>query len=200
ARAVDFWEENASPERSNSAGKPAAVTTSPAPPPAPTPISPGLRTPSSPVQETQSAPKTSVSPVEIKSAPTPLPRITPLADVPAWDSEDPVEALAAELQGSENTLTSALPRSNRPIFVAARASNHSNLQSRKTRAHRKASLYWPSLGSLCWRLVSWVGRCYCGSTEARSRPRSFQIPPARPRRRCRQLRNRKRQSSPPPPR
>ena len=115
-RAVDFWEESASPERGNSAGKPAAATASPAPPPAPTPISPGFRTPSSPVQESQSAPKTSVSPVEIKSAPTPLPRITPLADVPAWDSEDPVEALAAELQGSENTLTSAPGKKQSPDF------------------------------------------------------------------------------------
>src|SRR5438445_5434879 len=93
-RAVDFWEESSPAERGNSIGKPAVVATLPtAVPSAPTPIALGHRTPSSPVQESQPVPKISVSGVEIKSAPAPLPKITPLADVPAGDSEDPVEAL-----------------------------------------------------------------------------------------------------------
>jgi protein TonB len=116
-RAVDFWEESSPAERGNSIGKPAAVAALPtAVPSAPTPIALGHRTPSSPVQESQPAPKISVSGVEIKSAPAPLPKITPLADVPAGDSEDPVEALAAELQGSEITLPSASAKKQSPDF------------------------------------------------------------------------------------
>ena len=116
-RAVDFWEESSPAERGNSIGKPAVVATLPtAVPSAPTPIALGHRTPSSPVQESQPVPKISVSGVEIKSAPAPLPKITPLADVPAGDSEDPVEALAAELQGSEITLPSASAKKQSPDF------------------------------------------------------------------------------------
>ena len=81
-RAVDYWEDPAANERGKTAGRPQNLTDSPAPP-APTPIDSAYRTPSSPLQGGQPAEKISVLAAEVSSPAASLPKVTPLADVPA---------------------------------------------------------------------------------------------------------------------
>src|SRR5437588_53783 len=81
-RAVDYWEDPAANERGKAAGRPQNLTDSPAPP-APTPIDSAYRTPSPPLQGGQPAEKISVLAAEVSSPAASLPKVTPLADVPA---------------------------------------------------------------------------------------------------------------------
>jgi len=99
-RALDYWEEGAASERGNASGKPPATTG--AATPSPTPITLGHRAPSSPVQEALPAARASVPAVELKPAAASLPKVMPLADVPAAAAEkDYEEAQAAQMPVSE---------------------------------------------------------------------------------------------------
>jgi len=74
----------------------------------PTAIAQGDRTPNSPVQAAQPAAKTSVQAAEVRSVPAPLPKVTPLADVPAVGSEEvSAKVLAGQSHGSGITPTAA---------------------------------------------------------------------------------------------
>ena len=106
-RALDYWEEGAASERSNASGKPPATTG--AATPSPTPITLGYRTPGSPVQEALPAAKASVPAVELKPAAASLPKVTPLADVPAAAAEkESEEAQAAQMPVSEISASPAV--------------------------------------------------------------------------------------------
>lgn len=103
-RALDYWEEAPTTGSAKSADKPPAVagspmTKSPASPSA-TPIDAGHRAQSSPtpaenmpVPEVQTSTKVPVPALEVKPLPSPVPKITPLADA----STDPFEAVAADI-------------------------------------------------------------------------------------------------------
>jgi periplasmic protein TonB len=101
-RALDYWED-ASTGSANATDKSVTVTGSPMtkPPasPATTPIGSSYRVPSSPVPDVQTSTKTSEpAVVELKSVPSALPKITPLADAPA----DHVETAAANFQAPQS--------------------------------------------------------------------------------------------------
>ena len=101
-RALDFWEETPATEPGNSIGKPPVTALPAVPPPAPAPIASGYKPPTSWAQEAQPKAKTSVPAVEVKSAPAPSSKVTPLADVPVADSEEAsAAALAAQSPVSE---------------------------------------------------------------------------------------------------
>jgi periplasmic protein TonB len=85
-RAVDYWEDPAANERGNAASKPQGLSDLSSPP-APTPIDSAYRTPSSPLQGAQPAEKPSVLATEVSSPAASLPKVTPLADVPAGGFE-----------------------------------------------------------------------------------------------------------------
>ncbi|PYU28512.1 MAG: hypothetical protein DMG31_19980 [Acidobacteria bacterium] len=100
-RALDFWEETPASDRGNSAGK-AAVFAAPltATPAVPMPLASGSRQSGSTIEETQLAEKS--------SAPAALPKVTPLADIPAADSQAALkEAPAAQSKLSEITASRA---------------------------------------------------------------------------------------------
>jgi hypothetical protein len=88
-RALDYWEEGSASERNNASSKPPATTGAQAP--SPTPITSGLRTPSSAIQEAQPMAKASLPAVELKPAAGSLPKVTPLADVPIAPAEKALE-------------------------------------------------------------------------------------------------------------
>jgi hypothetical protein len=94
-RALDFWEETPSSDRGNSTGK-VAVITAPltAAPAVPMPLASGLRQSGSTTEETQ--------PREKSSGSAASPKVTPLADIPAADSQAaPKQAPAAPSKLSE---------------------------------------------------------------------------------------------------
>ncbi len=104
-RALDFW-ENASTGSANATDKSVAVPGSPItkPPasPATTAIGSNYRVPSSPVPDVQTSTKTSApAVVELKSVPSALPKITPLADAPA----DHVETAPANFQAPQSPVS-----------------------------------------------------------------------------------------------
>jgi periplasmic protein TonB len=99
-RALDFWEEASAADRGNSVGKPSVVTALPTEAP-PALIAHDNKTPSSPVLTAQPAAKTSVPAAEVRSARAPLPKVTPLADVPAPGSQEiSAEVLAGQSHGA----------------------------------------------------------------------------------------------------
>jgi TonB family protein len=83
-RAVDYWEDPAA--SGNAPSKPQGLSDLPNPP-APTPIDSAYRTPSSPLQGAQPAEKPSVLATEVSSPAASLPKVTPLADLPAGGFE-----------------------------------------------------------------------------------------------------------------
>jgi protein TonB len=102
-RALDFWEENAATERDKTLGKPPAVAASQTPA-SPAPLPPGNSTPSSALQGAQSTAKTSLPAAEARLVPAPMPKVTPLADLPAPGSQPPsAKVLSGRAQVSEIT-------------------------------------------------------------------------------------------------
>lgn len=119
-RALDFWEEGSSPASGASVRKPSVVTTPITAPPVRIPASLGSKASDSPVKEAQPAPRTSASAeVEVRGSST-VPKITPLADLPAVGLLDTHAKVAATpLQGSDIT-TAPLPvHSERPVVAPA---------------------------------------------------------------------------------
>jgi len=82
-RALDFWEEVSSNGRGGLQGKPSAVAASPSIVPAATPVGSDSATPISPLRAAQPEARTPVPAKEVNVVAEPLPRITPLADLPA---------------------------------------------------------------------------------------------------------------------
>ena len=100
-RALDFWEETPANDRGNSTGKAAVITaTLTATPAVPMPLASGSRQSGSPIAGMQRT--------ERSSAPAASPTVTPLADIPAADSQAALkEAPAAQSQLSEITASPA---------------------------------------------------------------------------------------------
>lgn len=116
-RALDFWEENSATERGNAVGKPPVVAASPTPAPS-TPVPPVNRT--SPLQAAQPAAKTSVPAAGVRSVQAPMPKVTPLADLPAPGSQAAsAEVLSGSSQVSEVTPTPAFTQ-KQPTVQPAR--------------------------------------------------------------------------------
>jgi TonB family protein len=101
-RALDFWEEAASTGRGTSGGKAPVQATPPAVVPASASAASDSGTFSSPLRGNQPTPKSTVPDTEAHIISEPLPKITPLADLPAvGSSEASATILPAQSQASE---------------------------------------------------------------------------------------------------
>jgi protein TonB len=115
-RALDFWEEASSTGRGVSGGKPPAVATSPAGV-SHTPVASESGTSISPTLGAQLPAKTSVPAGEVKVVPEPLPKITPLADLPAVGSpEASASVMPAQSQASEIVPIPAAVQKQSPVI------------------------------------------------------------------------------------
>jgi protein TonB len=116
-RAPDFWEDNFPAGRATSGSNTGVVATlPPEEPPAPKPMAVANRTPSPPVQQVESAGKVSPPSLEVKPARVPVPKITPLADLPAGHSEEVSAKPLATQSLSDIPTTPVIARNEQPVL------------------------------------------------------------------------------------